>query len=49
MHVVCQNGFEHHAAMNRSHSAAVVSEALGRYMGWQIYHHERPRGLPALP
>ena len=49
MHVVCQNGFEHHAAMNRSHSAAVVSEALGRYMGWQIYHHERPRGLPPLP
>ncbi len=49
MHVVCQNGFEHHAAMNRSHSAAVVSEALGRYMGWQIYHHERPCGLPALP
>jgi len=49
MHVICQNGFEHHAAMNRSHSAAVVSEALGRYMGWQIYHHERPRGLPALP
>jgi L-fucose isomerase-like protein len=49
MHVVCQNGFEHHAAMNRSHSAAVASEALGRYMGWQIYHHERPRGLPALP
>jgi L-fucose isomerase-like protein len=49
MHVVCQNGFEHHAAMNRSHSAAVVSEAVGRYMGWQIYHHERPRGLPALP
>jgi L-fucose isomerase-like protein len=49
MHVVCQNGFEHHAAMNRSHSAAVVSEALGRYMEWQIYHHERPRGLPALP
>ena len=49
MHVVCQNGFEHHAAMNRSHSAAVISEALGRYMGWQIYHHERPRGLPALP
>jgi len=49
MHVVCQNGFEHHAAMNRSHSAAVVSEALGRYMGWQLYHHERPRGLPALP
>jgi L-fucose isomerase-like protein len=49
MHVVCQNGFEHHAAMNRSHSAAVVSEALGRYMGWEVYHHERPRDLPPIP
>ena len=49
MHVVCQNGFEHHAAMNRSHSAAVVSEALSRYMGWQVYHHERPVELPPIP
>ena len=28
MHVICQNGFEHHAAMNRSHCAAAVAEAL---------------------
>jgi L-fucose isomerase-like protein len=49
MHVVCQNGFEHHAAMNRSHSAAIVSEALGRYMGWQVYHHQRSRQLPDIP
>ena len=48
MHVICQNGFEHHAAMNRSHSAAVVSEALSRYMGWQVYHHERPVDLPSI-
>src|SRR5580658_3978365 len=34
MHVICQNGFEHHAAMNRSHTAAAVAEALGRYLGW---------------
>ena len=47
MHVICQNGFEHHAAMNRSHSASVVSEALGRYKGWQVYHHQRPVELPA--
>ena len=25
MHVICQNGFEHHAAMNRSHTAAAAS------------------------
>jgi L-fucose isomerase-like protein len=48
MHVVCQNGFEHHAAMNRSHTATSVAEALGHYLGWEIYHHQRPAGLPPL-
>lgn len=48
MHVICQNGFEHHAAMNRSHTAGAVAEALGRYMGWETHHHERPAGLPPL-
>jgi len=46
MHVICQNGFEHHAAMNRGHSAAAVAEALGRYLGWPTHHHNRPAGLP---
>jgi L-fucose isomerase-like protein len=49
MHVICQNGFEHHAAMNRSHSAAVVAEGLGRYLGWSTYHHRRPAELPPIP
>lgn len=49
MHVVCQNGFEHHAAMNRSHSAGVVAEALSRYMGWHVYHHHRSLELPPIP
>jgi L-fucose isomerase-like protein len=49
MHVICQNGFEHHAAMNRSHTAAAVAEALSRYLGWQTYHHNRPASLPPLP
>jgi L-fucose isomerase-like protein len=49
MHVICQNGFEHHAAMNRSHTAAAVAEALGRYLGWPTHHHNRPAGLPPLP
>jgi L-fucose isomerase-like protein len=49
MHVICQNGFEHHAAMNRSHCAAAVAEALGRYLEWLTYHHNRPAGLPPLP
>jgi L-fucose isomerase-like protein len=49
MHIICQNGFEHHAAMNRSHTAAAVAEALGRYLGWSTYHHNRPSALPPLP
>jgi len=49
MHVICQNGFEHHAAMNRSHTAAAVAEACSRYLGWTTYHHNRPAELPPLP
>jgi L-fucose isomerase-like protein len=48
MHVICQNGFEHHAAINRSHTAASVVEALGTYKGWDVYHHGRPLELPPL-
>jgi len=48
LHVVCQNGFEHHVAMSRSSSATAVAEAFSRYMGWTTYHHNRPAGLPPL-
>ena len=40
MRYVCKNGFEHHAAMNASHSAAVLAEAFETYFGWEVYHHE---------
>jgi len=36
---VCKNGFEHHAAMNRSHSAAVLNEAFTTYFDWDVYYH----------
>ncbi len=36
---ICENGFEHHVAVNRSQVAAAVSEALGKYMGWDVYYH----------
>jgi len=39
MQYICQNGFEHHAAMNGSHCAAPVAEALSRYLGWDVYLH----------
>lgn len=36
---ICENGFEHHVAMNRSSTAAILEEALGKYMGWDVYRH----------
>lgn len=36
---ICKNGFEHHAAMNASHSAAVLEEAFETYFDWDVYHH----------
>jgi len=40
MNHVCKNGFEHHVVMNASNTAAILKEALGNYMGWEIYCHE---------
>ncbi|MCU0079669.1 hypothetical protein [Extibacter muris] len=39
MDYICSNGFEHHVAMNRGHSADVLAEALGKYMGVDVYCH----------
>ena len=49
MHVICQNGFEHHAAMSRSHCGDAVAEALSRYKGWRTHHHNRSFELPGIP
>jgi L-fucose isomerase-like protein len=44
MQFICLNGFEHHAAMTSDHCAAPVAEALGKYLGWDVYRHaETPR------
>jgi len=40
MQYVCRMGFEHHVAVNLSQKADAVTEALGNYMGWDIYRHE---------
>jgi L-fucose isomerase-like protein len=37
---ICRNGFEHHAAMNASRTAAVLQEAFEQYLGWNVYRHE---------
>ncbi|MEJ5258657.1 MAG: hypothetical protein WHS88_00530 [Anaerohalosphaeraceae bacterium] len=36
---ICQNGFEHHVAMARSHCAQVLQEAVSKYLGWDLYYH----------
>ena len=37
---ICENGFEHHVAMNLSQTADAVHEALDKYLGWSTYYHE---------
>lgn len=37
---MCKNGFEHHVGMVRGHVAHVLEEAIGNYMGWELYKHE---------
>ena len=40
LHYICDEGFEHHVAVNLSQTAAAVQEALGKYLGWAVYHHK---------
>jgi L-fucose isomerase-like protein len=40
LHYICENGFEHHVAINQSLVADAVEEALSKYMGWDVHHHE---------
>ncbi len=36
---ICENGFEHHVAINPSLVADAIYEAFTKYLGWQVYHH----------
>ncbi|MGA2820610.1 MAG: L-fucose/L-arabinose isomerase family protein [Anaerolineales bacterium] len=36
---ICENGFEHHVAINLSRSSSAVEEALSKYLGWEVYYH----------
>ncbi len=40
MKYICKNGFEHHVAMVRTDVADIVEEAVGNYLGWELYRHE---------
>ncbi len=37
---VCHRGFEHHVAMTRAEVAGAVDDALGTYLGWDVYRHD---------
>jgi L-fucose isomerase-like protein len=39
MYFLAANGFEHHVAVNYSPRTDALYEALSKYMGWKIYHH----------
>jgi L-fucose isomerase-like protein len=36
---ICEQGFEHHVSMTQSHTGAILAEAFGNYLGWEVYHH----------
>jgi L-fucose isomerase-like protein len=36
---ICENGFEHHVAINLSQTAEAVNEAFSKYLGWEVYLH----------
>lgn len=37
---ICENGFEHHVAVNLSSVADILDEALNKYLDWDIYLHD---------
>jgi L-fucose isomerase-like protein len=39
LHYICENGFEHHVAINLSETGPAMQEALGKYLGWEVYYH----------
>ncbi len=41
MKYMCKNGYEHHVAMVRGHVAEILDEAIGHYLGWDLYNHDK--------
>ncbi|MDZ7371707.1 MAG: fucose isomerase, partial [candidate division KSB1 bacterium] len=40
MRYICQNGFEHHAAMTPAFVADIIEEAFSTYLKWDVYRHQ---------
>ena len=36
---ICEEGFEHHVAINPSQCADILNEGFGKYLNWKVYHH----------
>jgi len=39
MRFICRQGYEHHVAMNQSHTARILEEAFVTYLGWETTIH----------
>jgi L-fucose isomerase-like protein len=39
MRYLCEQGFEHHVAATHDAVAGALHEAMGKYLGWDVYHH----------
>jgi len=39
LHYICENGFEHHVAVNQSQVGSILKEAMDKYLGWDVYLH----------
>lgn len=40
LHYICENAYEHHVAANMSNTSDAIYEALTKYKGWSVYHHQ---------
>ena len=40
MRYLAKNGYEHHVALTHAAVADILEEALGNYMGWEVYRHQ---------
>jgi L-fucose isomerase-like protein len=40
LNYICEEGFEHHVAVNPSQVSEALYEAFDKYMGWDVYYHE---------
>jgi L-fucose isomerase-like protein len=37
---ICENGYEHHVALNPAPVADILYEAMDKYLGWDVYYHQ---------